>query len=736
MYNQYDNFDGTSFASPLVAATIGLMLDVNPELTLDQIRTTLQLSADKVGQFDYDSNGWNQYMGHGRLNAYHAVRNLYVPEVYPSIVAALSVAAPGQAIIVGAGTHTITSNLVLDNVSLELKPGVQLRFSGGRRLEITNGGTLIAEGTSSDRITIRGTSTSPGSWSGIVLNEADGSSIKYSDILHAWEALKINNTNSVAISSADIEKFVWRGIDVYNSSPDISNVTVDGQYADAAGGSIGVRFAGGSEGSFTVGSVRNTADGTGMVITGGSHPTIGGNAIHDNLLGGIRVLSNTGHVYITDNWIYNHQWNYHGLYFYNSSGIVRKNTIKDNNYGVYATNYSNPKSGYHLYQDDVKGENSIIDNDIGILAAHNSTPEFGWYYDEDNYYGMKNHILNNTGYNVYASTSSDLTVQGNWWGSDPPDESTMYVSSSSSVEYIPWMRHQYEYPPTGGFDQPPGDPIIAGVSLSNSLADEHTEESLWLSLRDARFAVYEGDYEGARSLYIELIAQEDRPDVRIRALAGLYNLFRITEDASLIDDVLPLRATGGEAGIVASELLYSMYAALGYYEDSRRIASSLIEAYPDTETEMHALIHLSALRGYTKDMSEVSERALAELRSKYGSTVNAGLLNALGGLPEGDEFLAGDSDEIEAEVEEFSISNYPNPFNPVTVIEYSLPSDAYVTLTVYDILGREVGVLVDEFQEAGTYDTVFDASRLPSGMYFTRLEFGGQSLVQRMLLVK
>jgi len=87
--------------------------------------------------------------------------------------------------------------------------------------------------------------------------------------------------------------------------------------------------------------------------------------------------------------------------------------------------------------------------------------------------------------------------------------------------------------------------------------------------------------------------------------------------------------------------------------------------------------------------------------------------------------------------DEFTLlGNYPNPFNPVTVIQFSIPGDGMVKLSVYDILGRKVAVLVDEFKEAGVYSERFNAVHLPSGVYLTRLEAGGQSLVQRMLLVK
>ena len=85
--------------------------------------------------------------------------------------------------------------------------------------------------------------------------------------------------------------------------------------------------------------------------------------------------------------------------------------------------------------------------------------------------------------------------------------------------------------------------------------------------------------------------------------------------------------------------------------------------------------------------------------------------------------------------------NYPNPFNPVTKIKFSLPTVGQrhafdVRLIVYDILGREVAVLVNEQLSPGTYEVSFDGSNLPSGVYFYKLITEGFSETKKMVLLK
>ena len=91
----------------------------------------------------------------------------------------------------------------------------------------------------------------------------------------------------------------------------------------------------------------------------------------------------------------------------------------------------------------------------------------------------------------------------------------------------------------------------------------------------------------------------------------------------------------------------------------------------------------------------------------------------------------------ENQPQDYSINAYPNPFNQRVALDFALPSAAPVKLTVFDISGREVAMLVDGYQTAGNHEVIFNAKELVSGVYFVRLTVdSGQSMVRKMVLMK
>ncbi|HRI85574.1 MAG TPA: T9SS type A sorting domain-containing protein, partial [Ignavibacteria bacterium] len=92
---------------------------------------------------------------------------------------------------------------------------------------------------------------------------------------------------------------------------------------------------------------------------------------------------------------------------------------------------------------------------------------------------------------------------------------------------------------------------------------------------------------------------------------------------------------------------------------------------------------------------------------------------------------------INKQPDKFHLSqNYPNPFNPITKIAYSIPVSGIVTIKIFDITGREIKTLVNEFRNAGSYEIEFDGGGLSSGVYYYKLETNNFSETRKMILIK
>lgn len=80
--------------------------------------------------------------------------------------------------------------------------------------------------------------------------------------------------------------------------------------------------------------------------------------------------------------------------------------------------------------------------------------------------------------------------------------------------------------------------------------------------------------------------------------------------------------------------------------------------------------------------------------------------------------------------------NFPNPFNPATILSYKINQSGFVTLKVYNLVGQVVATLVNDYQEVGTYSKQFDASNLSAGIYLYKLQVNNFTSVKRMTLIK
>jgi len=191
--------------------------------------------------------------------------------------------------------------------------------------------------------------------------------------------------------------------------------------------------------------------------------------------------------------------------------------------------------------------------------------------------------------------------------------------------------------------------------------------------------------------------------------------------------------TGGPAIAGGYNVAVSFGTLVPYDGESQVIANELTQSAPKTflnDTVRWQFIYQAPSTGQSDTIFSV------------GNSVD------VDGIPSGDQYNFGanfivhlkdtTTDLInEEEPISFHLSqNYPNPFNPVTSIQYSVSSTQFVTMKVVDLSGREVRILVREVKHEGIYNTTFDASNLPSGIYFYSLTSGDKSITKKMLLIR
>lgn len=144
----------------------------------------------------------------------------------------------------------------------------------------------------------------------------------------------------------------------------------------------------------------------------------------------------------------------------------------------------------------------------------------------------------------------------------------------------------------------------------------------------------------------------------------------------------------------------------------------------------------------SNDNFEVTEGAALGIQLEFESGKNYNPSKFESGIaliseiPNKEAFENGDYDSYSNTESYFNAKNYPNPFNPTTTITYTLQQSTYVSLTVYDRLGRQVISLVEQNQDAGEHTVDFNASEYPSGIYFYRIKTPEKTEVKKMLFTK
>lgn len=404
--------------------------------------------------------------------------------------------------------------------------------------------------------------------------------------------------------------------------------------------------------------------------------------------------------------------NTYGMYLNESSPLITTNTFAGNQYGIYCTNESNVYLGEYLEP----GVNTFTDNEHAFFAE-GSFPTLGIYFDEYDYACGYNWFNSTVTSNVYSTEKSEVFAELNWWGSDPPNEDYFITEDGGNIQWSHWLESGNKPVKKNG-----------GNSVFSIFYDSDWETGK--KLRFARLSVMKGDKLMASRVVRDILKDNPTLNNAFSSLATLSMLDYTGTDKDSVRNFLnfSLQSNLSSSNKALCKLLLAKIERENYIPK----LDTILLLYPDSEVIDLILFKKFCHYLFGYNFARAGE-VLTSLESSFPNSRLTSQARRLFGVENSSQppiTVSGSQSSI------INLTNYPNPFNPVTKITYSLPAASAVKLTIYDILGKEIVVLVNEEKEAGEYEVPFDASHLGSGFYIYRLSVSDKTEVRKMLLIK
>jgi len=563
-----------------------------------------------------------------------------------------------------SGTYNIYNNITVNSGGyLVVSPGATLNFYNGAGLIIN--GSLTASGTSSQRITFDFKTNS----NGIFIYSGGTASISYSNISNAYYGVRCQG-----------------------------NLT-----------------------SFSNNYVTNNT--TGLFVENTSISQVSNNTISGNSSNGISAFNSEFSVsnnYIRDNGNI-------GVYGYDGSSVtIQNNSITGNSqYGIFVNYYSEAfisySSGY---------QNLITGNRYGVYTNWNSTSYLNYNCLYNN---NKNSTPSSPGYEVILTRSSIVEAQQNWWGDTLVNPNRIYIGTGTTINYsnplnATLCNGMSKAIATGSSGEQEANSDINKFGAGMPGVSVQTDKEL----DSAAHLKYEKKYDQAMAIYDKIISKEVNANKVIIALTGMSNCYKESKKTGFIDYLAhSVRSKYSEKDIiyaVSLELENNWLLAEKRYKDILSNLTKLKIKYTENQEIIKGAIFKTGYIYLTFLKDTISAKAEFELLASkypddelvYMSMEIMGLLkNFVGKSNEGNLKIKSQKNITPSDF--LLEQNYPNPFNPVTTINYSLPVDSKVKLVVYNSLGQEVALLVDNVKTAGMHNAIFNAAHLSSGVYFYSL---------------
>lgn len=281
--------------------------------------------------------------------------------------------------------------------------------------------------------------------------------------------------------------------------------------------------------------------------------------------------------------------------------------------------------------------------------------------------------------------------------------------------------------------------IVDTVFSSGEINQDPTSLEVLYSEAEEKFL--EGNYSEALTKYESVISLADSIFDKLKAYNRLYTIGRLTQkDEQYFSNLETIynNAISQENDSLTNKILHQnsllSKVSKGEYISAITGFDNIIQQNPNSEEAFYAEIDILT----TSLLADTGNTQLGKIgNGKYLVKGSSDYMNKLNTLMK-NHFGVEDKGKKEKIIPtEYTLfQNYPNPFNPVTIIRYDIPKAGNVELKVYDILGREVKVLVNEIKSAGRYEVEFNASDLASGIYIYRIQTPDFTKSQKMILVR
>jgi len=671
------NWGATSEAAPLVTSLVGILLSVNPDLGVREIYDIVTKSTVYNGiVVPPGTSTFNHPDGIRKYNKYIGYGRV---NAYQAVVAAV----PKKNNDINSPTtwsgyvHLENSVNVYDD--LTILPGTTILLDDNVSLLIRPGAKLIAEGTEADPIRfIRGDADN--NWNKISLLSSSGNSIKWALFDGGYINLSIASKNNT-IEHSTFRNASFRTIEGWHNQDGSGNASATISHSLV-------------ENSASVGIVAQYLD-----------LNLNNTTIQNNNQDGLYVTAATIFPF------------YENLITNNGLTITSRDGARILPTGTFYMLGASYDEGYNEISNNAHNQienygDTIVGAALGGSGGYNSV--------KGNYSGS-NYLVANYG--------SPVNSVGTWWGQTTIDLA-MFTGTVSGT-------HLTSDPTTtpGNDGESPAKAVFKEEIDFNQLFEE-AEEMLSNANNSDEIQIR------FHHLY-QLEGLANKPDITDR----FQNLARLaTQEINTPFSNQSLTNTYQELALILytkSLIRNENYSEAQLYID--QINSTELSEENKREFLDLRLVTETYHGKYEKALSTLDELYaqyqakgvnLEEAQSRY-SPIREDIIVRLNNNDRSPLKETITEEDVLDQIGEFTLhQNYPNPFNPVTNISFTLPERGFVSLKVYDILGREVANLVNEVKSIGTHSVNFNASFLSSGIYMYKLEAGQKVFSKRMTLIK